>query len=94
MDKSYYTYIMTNKYNTVLYTGVTGDLFTLAYQHKHKLVKGFTSKYNINKVVYYEEYDSAYDAIQREKQLKNCHRKWKIDLIKKYNPDFNYLSEE
>ncbi len=84
---------MTNKRNTTLYTGVTNNLAERMYQHKNKLVKGFTSKYNINKLVYYEEFGNAYDAICREKQLKNWHRQWKIDLIEGVNPDWRDLSE-
>jgi len=61
---------------------------------KKKEVQGFTSKYNIKKLVYYEEFDNAYDAILREKQLKNWHRQWKLDLIRKHNPTFRDLSED
>ena len=93
-ERYYYVYIMTNKRNTVFYIGITGDLESKVFQHKHKLIKRFTSKYNINKLVYYEEFDNAYDAILREKQLKNWHRQWKLDLIKKHNPKFKDLSEE
>lgn len=85
---------MTNKYNTVFYTGITGDLFARVFQHKNKEIEGFTSKYNINKLVYYEEFDHAYEAILREKQLKNWHRQWKLSLIKKHNPTFKDLSEK
>ena len=94
LEKYFYVYIMTNKYNTVFHTGITADLATRVFQHKNKEIKGFTSKYNINKLVYYEEYDSAYDAILREKQLKNWHRTWKLNMIKKNNPEFKDLSEE
>lgn len=83
---------MTNARNTVLYIGVTNDLLRRVYEHKNKVTPGFTSKYNINKLVYYEEFPSAYDAICAEKQLKNWKRQWKIDLIKKDNPRFEDLS--
>ncbi len=85
---------MTNKGNTVLYTGVTNDLEERVYEHKKKIIKGFTSKYNINKLVYYEEFDYIDDAIAREKQLKNWHRQWKINLINESNPDWKDLSED
>ncbi|MBU3965284.1 GIY-YIG nuclease family protein [Patescibacteria group bacterium] len=85
---------MTNKLNTVIYAGVTGDLAKRAYEHKNKLVKGFTSKYNITKLVYYEIYNNIIDAISREKQIKGGSRKKKIDLIKKENSEFKDLSPE
>lgn len=85
---------MTNKWNTVLYVGVTGDLTNRVFQHKNKIIKGFTARYNIDKLIYYEEFDGPYDAIMREKQLKNWHREWKLNLIKKQNPDFKDLSKE
>jgi len=94
MDKQYYVYIVTNQWITVFYTGVTSDLMYRVNQHKRRLVKGFTSRYHINMLVYYEEFDNAYDAIRREKQIKNWQRKWKINLIRKNNPTFKDLSEE
>jgi len=94
MDKQYYVYIVTNQWITVFYTGVTSDLMYRVNQHKRRLVKGFTSRYHINMLVYYEEFDNAYDAIRREKQIKNWQRKWKMNLIRKNNPTFKDLSEE
>jgi putative endonuclease len=94
MEKQYYMYIMTNQWITVFYTGVTSDLMYRVNQHKRRLVKGFTSQYHINMLVYYEEFDNAYDAIRREKQIKNWQRKWKMNLIRKNNPTFKDLSEE
>ena len=88
MSKQYYVYIMTNKHNTVLYTGVTNDLVRRTYEHKEKLVKGFTKKYNVNKLVYYEITDDVYSAITREKQIKAGSRKKKIDLIESMNPEW------
>ena len=88
-----YVYILTNEINTVLYIGVTDNLIKRIYQHKMKVVSGFTSKYNVNKLVYYEIYEDIIEAIKREKQLKNWHREWKINLIKRNNPDFNYLHD-
>ena len=70
MDKSSFIYLMTNKHNTVLYTGVTSDLAKRVYEHKNKLANGFTKKYNLTKLVYYEIFNSIEDAIVREKQIK------------------------
>ena len=88
----YYVYIMTNKMNTVLYTGVTNDLMRRVYEHKNKLdVKSFTARYNVNKLVYYETTNSIQSAIEREKQIKAGSRKKKEDLIKEFNPDWKDL---
>lgn len=92
-ERRYYIYIMTNKYNTVFYTGITGDLASRVFQHKNKEIKGFTSKYNINKLVYHEEFDSAYEAILREKQIKGGSRRKKIELIEAMNKKWKGLSE-
>ncbi len=92
--KQYYFYIMINNSDTVTYAGITNDLNRRIYEHKNKLIKGFTDKYNITKLVYYEIYDSIIDAIAREKQIKGGSRKKKIDLIKKENPKFRDLSLE
>ena len=90
----YYVYILTNKNHTVLYIGVSNDLEVRLIQHKKKENKGFTSKYNVNKLVYYEEYNDIDRAISREKQLKNWKREWKIQLIEKDNPDWEDLSKD
>ncbi len=92
-QKQYYIYIMTNKINTVFYTGVTNNLIKRVFQHKNKLVEGFTKKYNIVKLVYYEVFDNPEAAIEREKQIKGGSRKKKIDLIKSINPEFKDLSD-
>ena len=90
----YYVYIMTNKTNTVLYTGVTNDLIRRVYEHKNKMFpNSFTSRYNINKLVYYAETTSIYSAIQREKQIKAGSRQKKIDLINDFNPTWKDLYE-
>ncbi len=94
MLKSYYVYILTNKINTVLYIGVTNDLQRRVYEHKNKLVEGFSAKYNLSKLVYFEETGSIESAINREKQLKRWHRDWKINLIKENNPEFYDLSDD
>jgi len=88
----YFVYIMTNKSGT-LYTGVTNNLERRIYEHKHHLVKGFTSKYNIEKLVYFEETNDINAAISREKQIKGWLRKKKIALIESINPGWKDLSE-
>ena len=90
--KQYYVYIMTNNSKT-LYTGITNNLARRVYEHKHKLVEGFTKKYNITKLVYYEEINSILDAIAREKQIKGWLRVKKIALIESANPQWKDLSE-
>ena len=94
MAKQYYVYIMTNATNTVTYTGVTNDLYRRTYEHKNILVKGFTSRYKINKLVYYEVSDSIESAILREKQIKSWSRKDKVALINNMNSDWYDLFEE
>jgi len=89
--KQYYLYILTNKANTVFYVGVTDDLVKRVYQHINKLVAGFTQKYNITKLVYYEIYSSPLEAITREKQIKGGSRKDKIKLIESKNPNYKDL---
>ena len=89
--KRCFVYILTNKWNTVLYIGVTGNLVRRIYQHKMKLVKDFTSKYNLNELVYYEMLDNPKEAIKREKQLKNLVRRKKDALINKFNPNWKDL---
>jgi putative endonuclease len=84
---SYFVYILSNKNNTVLYVGVTNNLIRRVSEHKQKLNKGFTSKYNIDKLVYFESYDSITLAIAREKQLKVITRSKKDKLIDTMNPD-------
>ena len=92
MNKTCAVYIMTNYSETTLYIGVTSNLEKRVWEHKNKVVKGFTNKYNINKLVYFELTDSIESAIKREKQLKRWHREWKLNLIKENNPDFKDLS--
>ena len=89
--KDYYVYIMTNNSKT-LYIGVSNDLNRRIYEHKNKLIEGFTKKYNMTKLVYYETCNSVGDAIRREKQLKNWHRQWKINLIESVNKEWKDLS--
>lgn len=89
--KQYYVYILTNKNNNVLYAGITSNLIKRIYEHKNKLVDGFTKKYNVNKLVYYEIYDDPENAINREKTIKNLLRIKKIALIRAKNPEFKDL---
>ena len=84
----YYVYILTNKSNKVLYTGVTNDLTRRMYEHRNKLADGFTSKYNVNKLVYYDYVEDIESAITREKQIKGWKRQKKIELIESVNPDW------
>ena len=84
---------MANKVNTVLYTGVTSNLPRRIYEHKNKVVEGFTKRYNITKLVYYEIFDDPETAIRREKQIKSGSRKKKVDLIMSMNLEFNDLSD-
>jgi len=76
----YYVYILTNKNNNVLYIGLTNDLERRVFEHKNKLVEGFTKKYNLNKLIHYEITEDIRSAIESEKQLKNWHRDWKINF--------------
>ncbi len=94
MEKYYYVYIMTNQYNTVLYTGVTNSLVKRVYQHKNKINKGFTQRYNVDKLVYFEVFQDIYAAIHREKQIKAGSRQKKIDLVCSMNLNRNDLSAD
>jgi len=87
-----FIYILTNKYNNVFYVGVTSNLIKRIFEHKNKFLDGFTKKYEINKLVYYEIFEDITHAITREKQLKKWKREWKVSLIEKINPKFNDLS--
>ena len=88
----YYVYIMTNR-STTLYTGVTNNLERRVYEHKHKLVDGFTKKYNIARLVYYEATDDVQSAIAREKQIKGWLRRKKVALIESVNPEWRDLAD-
>lgn len=89
--KQGYVYIMTNEKNTSFYIGVTNDIIRRVYEHKNDLIDGFTKHYRLHKLVYVEQTELLTDAIAREKQLKNWRRDWKINLIRKINPDFRDL---
>ena len=83
---NYYVYIITNEYNTTVYTGITNNLVRRIYEHKNKLIKGFSAKYNLYKLVYFEQTESVESAIIREKQIKNYSRAKKEQLINSMNP--------
>ena len=91
---SYYVYLMTNWNNKVMYLGVTNDLERRVYEHKNKLHKGFTEKYNINKLVYFEETSDVTEAITREKEIKKWRREKKNALVERINPKWKDLSED
>ena len=90
----YFVYILTNKSNKVLYIGVTNNLERRMFEHKNKMINGFTKRYNLTKLVYFEETSDIKSALEREKQLKNWHRDWKINLINNFNPKWKDLSIE
>jgi putative endonuclease len=91
MPKKYYIYILASQKNGTLYIGVTGDFAKRVYEHKNNLIKGFTKKYSVHNLVYYEEYGEINEAITREKRIKKWNRQWKIKLIEKLNPDWKDL---
>ena len=93
MKKTCAVYIMTNYSETSLYIGVTSNLQKRVWEHKNKVVEGFTKKYNVDRLVYYELTEDIESALNREKQLKRWHKQWKINLIKDMNPEFKDLSE-
>lgn len=88
-----FVYILSNKRNGTLYTGITADLIKRVYQHKSDLVEGFSKKYGVHDLVYYEMYDDITDAIAREKCIKKWRRQWKLNLIEGMNPQWNDLYE-
>ena len=94
LNKQFYVYILANKRNGTLYVGITNNLIRRVSEHKSKLIKGFTSKYNVDKLVYYEVYDDSYNAINREKQIKGGSRNKKIELIEKDNKNWDDLYDK
>ncbi len=94
MSLSYYVYILANKANTTLYIGVTNDIYRRVNEHNDKVVRGFTERYNVNKLVYVEEFSSINDAIARERQLKKWRREKKEALINSINPQWKDLLRE
>ena len=93
MEKLFAVYIMTNQWNTVFYIGVTSNLPKRVWEHKNKVVEGFSKKYNLNKLVYYEVFSHPYEAINREKKMKSLKRTRKIQLITAFNPEWEDLYE-
>ena len=91
---NYYVYILTSRRNGTLYIGVTNDLIKRIWEHKNHSKKGFTEKYNICQLIYFEQTNNINSAINREKQLKSWNRKWKLDLIEKVNPDWKDLYQD
>jgi len=91
MSNYYYVYIMASKKNGTLYIGVTSDLLRRAYEHRNDLINGFSKKYGVHRLVYYEQLEDINSAIKREKNLKKWNRKWKINLIEKLNPNWDDL---
>ncbi len=89
-----YTYILTNFHHTVFYIGTTNNLLRRLYEHREGLVEGFSKRFHINKLVYYEQFQTMSQAIAREKQLKRWHREWKKNLITEHNPDWHDLYSE
>jgi len=94
MEQRYFVYIMTNRHLTVLYTGVTGKLVQRVFEHRTKAVRGFTSRYNVDKIVFYEEAADATAAIARQKQIKAGSRRKKVALITAMNPGWRDLYED
>ncbi|MBW1705174.1 MAG: GIY-YIG nuclease family protein [Deltaproteobacteria bacterium] len=91
MDKHFYVYILASKRNGTLYIGVTSNIVQRVWQHRNKMVEGFTQKYGVNDLVYYEVHANAESAITREKQMKKWRRSWKIRLIEEKNPSWRDL---
>ncbi len=94
MSKQYYVYIMTNQRHTVFYTGVTNDLARRVFEHKQKMIAGFTKRYNVIKLIYYEVFLDINEAIAREKQVKDYRREKKFQLIREMNPNWKDLADE
>lgn len=94
MAETYYVYILSSKRNGTLYIGVTNDLERRLYEHRNNLIEGFTNKYNVHRLVYFEDVNDIQSALQREKQLKRWTRKWKLELIEKVNPEWRDLAND
>jgi putative endonuclease len=92
--KTFYVYILASKRNGTIYVGFTDDIERRVREHKEKSVSGFTAKYGVTKLVYFETFEDSYQAFERERRMKKWKRAWKLRLIEKDNPDCNYLSED
>lgn len=88
---NHYVYILASQRNGTLYIGVTKDLMRRVYEHKNDIIEGFTSKYQVHDLVYYEHHEDYWDAANREKRLKNWKRQWKLELIESFNPEWKDL---
>ena len=94
MERIFYVYFLTNRYNNVTYTGSTNNIYDRVFEHREKFNKGFTNQYNCSKLVYYEVYDQMDDAAYREGPLKRYRRRWKENLINSMNPTWRDLAED
>ena len=94
MEKNYFVYLLASKKRGTLYIGVTSDLIKRTYQHKAQIIPGFTKKYAVKQLVYFEKFNQIEHAIQREKRLKKWNREWKIKMIEEKNPDWEDLYEK
>ena len=94
MAKQFYIYILASKPNGTLYTGVTSNLIQRVWQHKHDVIQGFTRKYNVKTLVYYEVHENAESALTRENKIKRWRRAWKLGLIENSNPEWRDLYED
>jgi len=94
VNKQFYVYILASKRNGTLYTGITSNLIQRVWQHKNNIIEGFTQKYNVKILVFYEAHGNSESAITREKQIKKWRRAWKLQLIEKMNPQWMELYEE
>ena len=92
--KSFYVYIMASCRNSTLYAGSTSDIIKRVWEHKNKMTPGFTARYNVNMLVYYEVHEAYVEAARREKRLKNWCRQWKLNLIEELNPEWRDLYED
>lgn len=92
--RAYYVYILASKRNGTLYVGVTNDLIRRVFEHRHGMLDGFTKRYHVHRLVYFEETDDVYTALSREKQLKRWRRRWKDELINRNNPLWQDLSTD
>ena len=94
MDKKYFVYILASKRNGTLYIGMTNNIIRRSYEHRNKSIKGFTEKYDVHRLVYFETLNDPYQAIVREKQMKKWKRAWKIEIIEKENPTWKDLWDD
>jgi putative endonuclease len=94
VNKQFYVYILASKRNGTLYTGITSNLIQRVWQHKNGIIEGFTQKYNVKILVYYEVYENAESAITREKRIKKWRRAWKLNLIEEMNPQWKDLYDD